>query len=119
MVARDKARGSAGWARMGRPLAMRHAHAMRVVPSSCVCYGLKAKHGAAAAPIRRYESRDEHMNESCLKSVEIGTGLAARTIAVRQRGGASPALFWLGGFKSDMRGTKAEALDQWAAARGR
>ncbi len=30
-----------------------------------------------------------------------------------------PGLFWLGGFKSDMRGTKAEALDQWAAREGR
>ena len=26
-----------------------------------------------------------------------------------------PGLFWLGGFKSDMRGTKALALDAWAA----
>ena len=25
---------------------------------------------------------------------------------------ASPGLFWLGGFKSDMKGTKAEALDR-------
>ena len=31
----------------------------------------------------------------------------------------SPGLFWLGGFKSDMKGTKAEALDQWADAKGR
>ncbi len=31
----------------------------------------------------------------------------------------SPGLFWLGGFKSDMKGTKAEALDQWAEADGR
>jgi len=59
------------------------------------------------------------MNESCLKTVEIGTGAAARVIAVRQRTGASPGLLWLGGFKSDMRGTKAEALDQWAQAQGR
>jgi pimeloyl-ACP methyl ester carboxylesterase len=28
-------------------------------------------------------------------------------------------LFWLGGFKSDMRGTKAAALDQWARDHGR
>ena len=59
------------------------------------------------------------MNESCLKTVEIGTGAAARVIAVRQRAGTPPGLFWLGGFKSDMRGTKAEALDQWAGAQGR
>jgi pimeloyl-ACP methyl ester carboxylesterase len=30
-----------------------------------------------------------------------------------------PGLFWLGGFKSDMKGTKAEALDAWAGAQGR
>jgi pimeloyl-ACP methyl ester carboxylesterase len=59
------------------------------------------------------------MNDSCLKSLEIGTGAAARVIAVRQRGGAAPGLLWLGGFRSDMRGSKAEALDQWAAAQGR
>ena len=61
----------------------------------------------------------ERMNDSCLKTVEIGTGAAARVIAVRQRTGRSPGLVWLGGFKSDMRGGKAEALDQWAATQGR
>ncbi len=30
-----------------------------------------------------------------------------------------PGLFWLGGFKSDMKGTKAVALDDWAGAEGR
>jgi len=59
------------------------------------------------------------MNDSCLKTLEIGTGASARAVAVRQRAGAAPGLFWLGGFKSDMRGSKAEALDQWAAAQGR
>jgi len=59
------------------------------------------------------------MNDSCLKTLEIGTGASGRAIAVRQRAGAAPGLFWLGGFKSDMRGSKAEALDQWAAAQGR
>jgi len=38
---------------------------------------------------------------------------------VRSRDGAAPGLFWLGGFKSDMKGTKAEALDQWARDVGR
>jgi pimeloyl-ACP methyl ester carboxylesterase len=38
---------------------------------------------------------------------------------VRQRAGDNPGIFWLGGFKSDMRGTKAEALDQWGKAHGR
>ena len=34
-------------------------------------------------------------------------------------GNKSPGLFWLGGFKSDMKGTKAVALDDWAQAQGR
>jgi len=59
------------------------------------------------------------MDASCLKTLQIGTGAEARVIAVRQRAGGGPGLFWLGGFKSDMRGTKAEALDQWAKAQGR
>jgi pimeloyl-ACP methyl ester carboxylesterase len=59
------------------------------------------------------------MNESVPKSIEVGTGADARRIAVRVRDGGAPALFWLGGFKSDMGGTKAVALDDWAAAQGR
>ena len=31
----------------------------------------------------------------------------------------APGVFWLGGFKSDMKGTKAAALDAWAEAKGR
>ena len=42
-----------------------------------------------------------------------------RRVAVRQRPGSSPGLLWLGGFKSDMRGIKAEALDAWARDHGR
>lgn len=33
--------------------------------------------------------------------------------------GAGPTVVWLGGFKSDMTGTKAEALADWALAQGR
>lgn len=54
-----------------------------------------------------------------LTAIDVGEGTAHRTIAVRQRNGRGPALLWLGGFKSDMKGTKAEALDQWAAEQGR
>ena len=38
---------------------------------------------------------------------------------MRIRDGAAPGLFWLGGFKSDMQGTKAVALDRWAGENGR
>jgi pimeloyl-ACP methyl ester carboxylesterase len=72
--------------------------------------------------------------------VEVGQGDARRRIAVRTRAGSAPGstgrapgstsgapgsttgapgLFWLGGFNSDMRGTKALALDSWAAEHGR
>jgi len=40
------------------------------------------------------------------------------TIAYLRRAGKHPEILWLGGFKSDMGGTKARALDEWAAARG-
>ena len=45
--------------------------------------------------------------------------VAGERIAVRRRAGAAPGAVWLGGFRSDMTGTKAEALDGWAAANGR
>jgi pimeloyl-ACP methyl ester carboxylesterase len=51
--------------------------------------------------------------------IEVGGGGDIRRIAVRARAGASPGLLWLSGFKSDMRGTKALALDDWAAEHGR
>ena len=59
------------------------------------------------------------MSDLCLKFLNVGTGIAARGIAVRRREGAAPGLFWVGGFKSDMKGTKAEALDLWARDNGR
>jgi pimeloyl-ACP methyl ester carboxylesterase len=75
------------------------------------------------------------MSESRLTSLKIESPPPARTIAVRLRQGKSqtksqtkrqtksqterPGLFWLGGFKSDMKGSKAQALDTWAAAQGR
>jgi pimeloyl-ACP methyl ester carboxylesterase len=59
------------------------------------------------------------MSDDCLKTLTVGTGLDARPIAIRRRAGAAPGLFWLGGFKSDMGGTKAQALDAWAQAHGR
>ena len=59
------------------------------------------------------------MTESALNSIEVGNGPAVRRIAVRVRAGAAPGLVWLGGFKSDMQGTKAVALDNWAGENGR
>jgi len=41
------------------------------------------------------------------------------SIAVRRAQGAAPGIVWLGGYKSDMLGTKAETLAGWAAKEGR
>ena len=54
-----------------------------------------------------------------LTSLTVESPPPPRTIAVRAREGKTPGLFWLGGFKSDMKGTKAEALDRWAESEGR
>jgi pimeloyl-ACP methyl ester carboxylesterase len=53
------------------------------------------------------------------KFLDVESGTGARRIAVRHRPGGAPGVFWLGGFKSDMQGTKAVALDRWAEAQGR
>lgn len=44
--------------------------------------------------------------------------VAGVPIAVRWREGHAPGLVWLGGYRSDMMGTKAETLDQWAGEHG-
>lgn len=63
------------------------------------------------------------MSEPRLTTLVVESPPPSRTIAVRVREGKSgadaPGLFWLGGFKSDMKGTKAMALDQWAERQGR
>ncbi len=42
-----------------------------------------------------------------------------RRVAFLKQDGVGPCVVWLGGFRSDMRATKAEALAGWAAAKGR
>ena len=59
------------------------------------------------------------MVDNGLKFLAVGEETEQRAIAVRQHGGAAPGLFWLGGYKSDMQGTKAQALADWAARAGR
>src|SRR6202171_869737 len=51
--------------------------------------------------------------------IVVGKDSVARSIAVRARAGGGPGLFWLGGFNSDMQGTKVLALDAWAAEHNR
>src|SRR6516162_3431217 len=59
------------------------------------------------------------MIDNGLKFLDIETGAEHRHIAVRQQAGGGPGLFWLSGYKSDMKGTKAEALARWATETGR
>ena len=50
--------------------------------------------------------------------IEVGEDDETRAIAVMETDGEGPCILWLGGFKSDMTGSKAEALDIWAAENG-
>jgi pimeloyl-ACP methyl ester carboxylesterase len=54
--------------------------------------------------------------------LEVGEAVDRRRIAYRFRPAAAPGkpgVVWLGGFKSDMESTKAQALDAFCAAQGR
>ena len=57
-----------------------------------------------------------------MEEFEVGKGKQARMLAVRHRApaaiGAGPGLLWLGGYRSDMEGTKAVALDEYARKHG-
>ena len=50
---------------------------------------------------------------------EFLDGPQGRRIAFERQAGQGPGVVFLGGFKSDMRGSKAEHLAQWAARTGR
>jgi pimeloyl-ACP methyl ester carboxylesterase len=54
------------------------------------------------------------MAETIAKLERVG-----ETIACRRVDGAGPPVVWLGGFASDMAGSKAQALADWALASGR
>jgi pimeloyl-ACP methyl ester carboxylesterase len=45
--------------------------------------------------------------------------VGGNAIAVRRVTGSEPGVVWLGGYRSDMLGTKAETLSEWASATGR
>ena len=60
-----------------------------------------------------------HVTEPEPVFIEVGKNHDQRRIAVRARAGSAPGLLWLGGFHSDRKGTKAQALDAWAAEQSR
>ena len=61
----------------------------------------------------------DNIADNGLKFLAVGEGSEQRAVAVRQHAGATPGLFWLGGYKSDMKGTKAQALADWAMENNR
>jgi pimeloyl-ACP methyl ester carboxylesterase len=77
---------------------------------ACLCVPAAAKHDL--------QSRAA-MTNSEPGYLTVGAGATARRVAVRYQQGAGPGLIWLGGFNSDMQGTKAQALARWAAEKGR
>jgi pimeloyl-ACP methyl ester carboxylesterase len=52
------------------------------------------------------------MPDAQLQFIEVGEGAGARRIAMLRRDGTAPGVVWLGGFRSDMTGAKAGALDE-------
>ena len=58
------------------------------------------------------------MADAELSFVDVGEGAAARPIAVLRRAGTAPGIFWLSGFRSEMIGLKASALDTLGAELG-
>ncbi len=53
-----------------------------------------------------------------LETLIVGSAANARAIALLRRGGRAPGLFWLGGYRSEMTGSKAETLDALGAEHG-
>jgi pimeloyl-ACP methyl ester carboxylesterase len=58
------------------------------------------------------------IHEADLGQLTVGSGDQARELAILVRKGAAPGLFWLNGFRSDMGGIKATAVDRLAGERG-
>ncbi|WP_196259906.1 alpha/beta hydrolase [Pelagibacterium limicola] len=56
--------------------------------------------------------------DATFEKMMVGAGGEAREIAILRRDGGAPGLFWLGGFRSDMDGSKAQALDALGTEKG-
>ncbi|MFN0265303.1 alpha/beta hydrolase [Tepidamorphus sp. 3E244] len=56
--------------------------------------------------------------EAPVREMTVETDGYSRQIAVADRGGAAPGVFWMSGLMSDMAGTKATSLDLFCEARG-
>lgn len=58
------------------------------------------------------------MSDLIESRLSVASADGVRDIATLQRAGASPGLFWLGGYRSEMTGAKASALDAFGVANG-
>jgi pimeloyl-ACP methyl ester carboxylesterase len=58
------------------------------------------------------------MPDAQLHFIDVGDGIERRPIAMLRRAGTAPGVFWLGGFRSEMTGAKAGALDALGAEAG-
>ncbi len=58
------------------------------------------------------------MTELATEYLDVGEGAESRRIAMLRRPGKAPGIFWLGGYRSEMTGSKAMALDALGAERG-
>ncbi len=59
------------------------------------------------------------MDHDIPQRLAVGDGAERRLIAIRDQPGDGAPVVWLGGFRSDMAATKAEALARWAGEAGR
>jgi len=67
------------------------------------------KKDAAKPPAKSTARGDDLIHVPDPNRLAVGAGGEAREIVVLSRKGEAPGLFWLGGFRSDMGGTKATA----------
>src|SRR5882672_233564 len=97
-------------------MVVRSAPPVSSVGTICSTTG-RASGSAAAGELWSFAMRSDSkvMTESAIDRFAREDG---ETIAYLKRAGKSPGVLWLGGFKSDMNRTKAQALDEWAERRG-
>ena len=119
----------AALARHQRPVAARGERRGDVDRSALRASGLERRHdlqhghcstrsglttSGASRTSKGSEGESNRMSEPQLKHLRSGAGRPRARSPPACAAGKAPGIFWLGGFRSDMQGTKAEALDLWA-----
>jgi pimeloyl-ACP methyl ester carboxylesterase len=70
-------------------------------------------------PARQIRHRRFDVERDAPQWLDVGEGAERRKLAYLAQPGKAAPVLWLGGFRSDMRATKAEALAEWARLTGR